>query len=207
MGGQGRGQGRAGGTLVEEFSFPKRGRFVAWILGSNLAHCKPARMTPADHKCGNFYTPPPGNDDELISFLKMFGGDDNINVVGREGPHEVGVCHFEQARICEYCFPVVLRLRKCTKKKKKTGGATVMRVSAAGNKPWKPAAMKTIPKLCSTAFFSPISFSLSLSISISSDRSSVTVRPLGQLSVQARRQLTGVFVLREISVKKHGGRL
>lgn len=29
------------------------------------------------------HTSPPGNDDELISFLKMFGGGDNINVVGR----------------------------------------------------------------------------------------------------------------------------
>lgn len=28
------------------------------------------------------HTSPPGNDDELISFLKMFGGGDNINVGG-----------------------------------------------------------------------------------------------------------------------------
>lgn len=61
-------------------------------------------------KCGNFYTPAAGNDDELISFLKMFGGGDRIEVVGREELQEVGVCHIEPA--CEYCFSVVLWHRK-----------------------------------------------------------------------------------------------
>lgn len=131
------GEGRLGATLVGELAFPKRGRLVTWILASSPARCETVSVTPTDQKCGNFYTPPPGNDDELISFLKMFGGDDNINVVGREGLHEVGVRHIEQARICEYCFPVVLQLRKCTKKKRAEQQSCVFQQPATshGNQP------------------------------------------------------------------------
>lgn len=87
-------------------------------------------------------------------------------------------------------FPCGALAEEVHQKKRKKGGATVMRVSAAGIKPWKPAAMKTIPKLCS------------------SGRSLVAaVWPSGQLRTRACHQLTGVFVSREISVKKHGGRL
>lgn len=68
-----------------------------------------------------------------------------------------------------------------------------MRVSEAANKPWKRAAMKTIPKLCLSVFFFLFHFP-----SLSSDGSSVAAAPaLGA----TRRRLTG------ISVKKHGGRL
>lgn len=68
-----------------------------------------------------------------------------------------------------------------------------MCVSAAANKPWKRAAMKTIPKLCPSVFFFRFHFP-----SLSSDGSSVAAAPaLGA----TRRRLTGVFVARDFCEK------
>lgn len=77
-----------------------------------------------------------------------------------------------------------------------------MRVSAAGNKPWKRAAMKTIPKLCLSVFFPLFISPLYLLMAARWP----PLRPSGRLGARLAVD-SQAFLLRGISVKKHGGRL